>query len=511
MSVQRIVYAFSLLFSLSVYLTFAFILPQDNVLLVKLEQTYGLTALAFLYLTLLAGPFCYRFKSFPFAKQYLTSRKALGISTFYFALLHETINFFFLLGGFAGLQYLDNKYLLAISLGFTALCILFVLTVTSSDWLMVKLKVKFTHWKLLHRLVYLAGILILTHALLLGTHYSNLSSIVSQTTFFALTFLLLLEAPRFDGLLQKVFPKFKGSLVIVACLMSVVYFTVIFPIANKGVSFDIHSQHKKMAEQAMNEQQTMNAMPGMQGDRSLRYTVSFVKPDAIEPGQDVTLGFRVYDASNGNPISLYRTLYEKPMHVIVVNDELTYFNHIHPTLEGNEFRVTTQFPKAGKYRLYLQYQPWNAIEQHVAFLVTVGDGEIAEKKEIKPDTTMTKKVGNYDVTLASGQLNAHDMTLGKQTLRFTITDAKTKKTVKNLRPYLGAFGHLTMINAGNHASLHVHPSLLTPPAPDARSGPSIEFVPIGIYGAFKPGTYRVFMEFNPDGNVQTADFTVKVK
>jgi DMSO/TMAO reductase YedYZ heme-binding membrane subunit len=510
MKIQRTVYAFSLLFSLSIYLLFAFVTPAGNSLLLKLEQTYGLTAFAFLYFTLLAGPFCYTFKSFPYVKQYLTSRKALGISTFYFAVLHSTINFFFLLGGFEGLQYLDNKYLLAISFGFIALCILFVLTITSIDWLMIKLQVKFKHWKLLHRLIYFAGLLILAHALLLGTHFSKLSSLIPQAVFFALAFLFILEAPRIDGIVQKFFPKFHGSVIIVACAMSALYFTVIFPIGNKDISFDIHSQHMKMAEQAQKEQQTMNAMPGMQGDRSLRYTVSFSKPDVITPNQEVPLTFKVYDASNGNPVSLYRTLYEKPLHLLVVNDELTYFKHIHPTLQGNEFHITTAFPTAGKYRLYLQYQPLNAIEQHVAFLVTVGQPTQTPPTTI-PEERLTDRVDNYKVELEKENFNAAQMTAGKQTVRFKIIDIHTDKPVTTLQPYLGAFGHLTMINTKDHTSMHVHPSVLTPPAPDARSGPYIDFIPMGMYGAFTPGTYRVFMEFNPDGKVQTADFTIHIK
>jgi sulfoxide reductase heme-binding subunit YedZ len=129
-----------------------------------LVEDYGLIALIYLYLTLLAGPFCYTFRSFSFRGQYLKARRALGIGTFYFAFLHTSISLFGQLGGIGGLGFLDNNYLIAVSIGFIALCIFSLLTITSLDYAVDKLS--FPKWKLLHRLVYLAGILVLVHTVI---------------------------------------------------------------------------------------------------------------------------------------------------------------------------------------------------------------------------------------------------------------------------------------------------------------------------------------------------------
>jgi len=91
-----------------------------------------------------------------------------------------------------------------------------------------------------------------------------------------------------------------------------------------------------------------------------------------------------------------------------------------------------------------------------------------------------------------------------------IKDAKTGKSVTNLKPYLASFGHLTMINQKTFDFIHVHPYNLTAPPADASGGPTVDFLPIGIYGPFKPGIYRAFAEFNPDNKLFTADFTMKV-
>lgn len=199
-NIRFYVLIFSLIFSISVYVWVTATIPQGSLQIIRLTQAYSLTAITFLYFVLLAGPFCYTFRKFPFRAQYLKARRAIGVSTFYFAFLHANFAFFGELEGFGGLGFLSNKYLLAISLSFTALIILSLMTATSFDFMIAKLT--FPKWKLLHRFVYLAGILILIHALLIGSHFKDLSGVIPNILFIALAFLLLLEAPRFLNFLR---------------------------------------------------------------------------------------------------------------------------------------------------------------------------------------------------------------------------------------------------------------------------------------------------------------------
>ena len=185
----------SIIFSIFLY----FYIPQ----IPNLIRAYALTAGVFLYFTLLAGPFCYTVKFLPFRGEYLKARRALGVSAFYFGLLHASFAFFGQLGGFDGLFYLTNFYLIAISLSFTALVILFLMTLTATDFMINKLT--FPRWKMLHRLIYLAGFFILIHALMLGTHFQDISSTLTQIFLVAILFLLFLEALRIDAFIQKNF------------------------------------------------------------------------------------------------------------------------------------------------------------------------------------------------------------------------------------------------------------------------------------------------------------------
>ncbi len=173
--------------SLSVFIYFS----SWNV--TQLTQTYALTAAAYLYLTLLIGPLCYRFKSIPFRVQYIKARRAIGVSVFYFGFLHAYFAFFGVLGGFASLPTLPGKYLIAIALSFTALIILTLMAATAFDFMIEKLG--FNKWKFLHRFVYLVGVFVLIHALLIGSHFQNFG-IVPIISFVAIAFLLFLEIPR---------------------------------------------------------------------------------------------------------------------------------------------------------------------------------------------------------------------------------------------------------------------------------------------------------------------------
>lgn len=513
----------SILLSLIIALFFQVTITTQQLQIIRIEQTYALMSLVYLYITILIGPFCYTFSQFPLKEQSLHARRALGVGTFYFAGLHVVISFFGQLDGFEGFVFLGINFLLPILIGLAALILLFLLTITSLDYAVEKMH--FKNWKLLHRTVYLAGILILIHTVMLGTHYIDLKGIIPQITFVVLAFLLLLEASRIDNFVNKFIslPKFGVSTILMAVIICNTYVLILNPFSNQSntpISFDIHATHKQLAQAAAqqnNNQQfavDISKLPGLDGDRNKRYTVSMTT-DPINPlpNQPVTIHFKVYDATSGNPVTYFKFIYAKKMHLILVNSDLTYFSHVHPIQDDQGFSITTQFPTNDTYHLYIEYQPFGGIEQQMAFTIAVGIPDVGNGfKPSLPNTNITTKTfGNYEVTMnTNGALSAADMSFGNQKLSFTLKDAKTKKPITTLKPYLATFGHLTMINEQTYDFIHVHPYSLVIPPPNANGGPTVDFLPIGIYGPFKPGVYRIFAEFNPDNNLFTADFTVKI-
>lgn len=85
--------------------------------------------------------------------------------------------------------------------------------------------------------------------------------------------------------------------------------------------------------------------------------------------------------------------------------------------------------------------------------------------------------------------------------------AKDGRRVTGLQPYLGAYGHLVALRAGDLAYVHVHPGGEpgdggTRPGPGPR--PAVSFTAT----APSAGAYRLFLDFKHQGEVRTAAFTV---
>ncbi len=500
----------SLLFALYSY----FYIPVGILQNIRFEQLCGLASIMYLYISLLIGPFFYQFPRVSGGEIWKHMRRAIGVSSCYFAILHTYVTFFEQLKGFSGIAYLSNSYVIALLLGCISLSILVILTLTSVDLAVRTLG--FTNWKLLHRLTYVGGVFVLIHVLMLGTHFTDVSGIPSEVLFLAVSFLLFLNAKRMDFFLKESYG-FGIQLglitsITLGSLLFVLLFVInpMYSVQNGHVSFGIHSAHIRLAQEAQSQNpQSSSTIPGLDGDRSLRYTVSLSKPDQINPNEDTVLVFSVFNAATGNPVGAFKTVYTKIAHLVIVDSSLRYFSHVHPTQQDNGFTITTQFPHSGIYHMYLDFQPYGGIEQQIGFTISVtGDEQLVSAKE---DTAQTKEVGPYTIAINThGKLSARLMSVGQQTISFTLTDTKTKKSVTNITPYLGALGHLVMIRKEDYSYMHVHPSNLTILPETATGGPVVDFLPIGIYGPFTAGTYRVFAQFNPDGTLILADFTVKV-
>lgn len=496
---------FSLILSAIIFTLVHEVIPPGTLQTIRLTQIYALTALTYVYIALLATPLTRILPDLPFRGQYIFVRRALGVSAFYFAALHASFAFWGQLGGFAGLPFLSDTYIQAITLSFTALVILTAMAVTSFDKMIVILG--FSTWKLLHRFVYLASLLILIHALMLGTHFRDLSGVIPRIIFFAVSFLLYLEALRFDDYLQKLFPWLMRGLV-QSLTVGLLSFIMMVNLTTNSSSFNIHQQHTSSST-SNNSMPAMNHTPPRDNKR---YTVSFLHPEAILPNVDTQLKFKVFDADSGNPVNLFTIINDKLAHLIIVDNYLQEYQHIHPQQTDNEFSITAQFPHPGTYHVYLDFRPFGSSEQQMGFTVDVGTNSEPQISEQLPDTLMTKYFSNYYVTLDLPQpLQANLLSSGQQQLRFTFNHADTHEPVITLQPYLASFGHLVLINQQTYAYYHIHPTDMTAPAPGATAGPTVEFTPMALNNAITPGIYRIFGQFNPDGQLSTIDYTITIQ
>ena len=175
------------------------VVPAGSTQEIHLEESYGFIAIALLYAAMLISPLYKVFIGLPFKSALFHARRAIGALAFYYAMLHVLLTFFVQLKGFAGIAYYDPTYQLSLLLGLVSLVILTILAATSFD--VVVRRMGHPQWKLLHRLVYVAGIAVLIHMVLIGTHFLTVGAI-GWIVYAAVTFLVVIESIRIVKVVQ---------------------------------------------------------------------------------------------------------------------------------------------------------------------------------------------------------------------------------------------------------------------------------------------------------------------
>ncbi len=205
-------------------------------------------------------------------------------------------------------------------------------------------------------------------------------------------------------------------------------------------------------------------------------------------GQTAALRFRVI-GPDSLPVTAYTTAHDKDLHMVLVRRDLTGFQHLHPTLEdGGVWSVPVKLATPGAYRMFADFTPAAIGAGLILGADLTVPGDLRPQPAAGPSRTAT--VDGYTVTLEGDLLAGADSKL-------TLTVSKDGVPVTDLEPYLGAFGHLVALRAGDLAYLHVHPE------GSSAAGPQIVFyaqVP-------SAGSYGLFLDFKHHGTVRTAAFT----
>jgi hypothetical protein len=221
------------------------------------------------------------------------------------------------------------------------------------------------------------------------------------------------------------------------------------------------------------------------------YTLRVVDADIDADIADADrFAFQIVDA-HAVPVTRFQLSHDKRLHLIVVRRDLTGFQHLHPELGADgTWRTPLRLPDAGDWRAFADFRPDGADRQVILGIDVPVAGDYRPVPLPAPAAAAT--VDGYTVTV-DGQLVAG------RTSQLTLRVSRGGTPVTDLQPYLGAYGHLVALRAGDLAYLHVHP-LETDVA-----GPAITFdveVPTA-------GEYRLFLDFQHGGVVRTASFTAE--
>ncbi len=222
-----------------------------------------------------------------------------------------------------------------------------------------------------------------------------------------------------------------------------------------------------------------------------------VSPRAAKAGDRLELTFKIKDPKTGAPVSQFEMVHEKLFHMFIVSQDLEFFVHDHPVISGGgTFRYAGVLPNAGMYRVLADYYPSNGTPQLTAKTIFIaGSGLLAAGGGLRipqliPDLA-AKHAGNIDVELAA---EPPTPIAGFKTMLFFRV-----KPAEGLEPYLGAWGHMLAASDDLIDLIHTHPFL-------ADGGPGIQFNVIFP----RARTYRLWVQFQRKGVVNTAVFTIPV-
>ena len=213
-------------------------------------------------------------------------------------------------------------------------------------------------------------------------------------------------------------------------------------------------------------------------------------PRTARAGDRVALNFRVENPKSRAPVTSFQMTHEKLFHMFIVSRDLEFFVHDHPAIQRNgSFRYEGRFPQSGMYRLLTDFYPTGGTPQLSVQTMFLGGGSF-EPVRLAPDLASKRSV-NLEVELA---MDPPQPVAGFKTLMFFRV-----KPADGLEPYLGAWGHMLAASDDLIDLIHQHPFL-------SDGGFQIQFNMIFP----RARTYRIWVQFQRMGIVNTAVFTVPV-
>ena len=224
-----------------------------------------------------------------------------------------------------------------------------------------------------------------------------------------------------------------------------------------------------------------------------------VEPDPmpVVAQKPVKLKFKVFARGSQEIWSDFVVVHTKPWHLLVMSNDLRWFDHIHPQPnEDGSYSVEETFPAGGDYLLLSDVSPRGYGQQFLPVPLKVDGAAFPTPYKLAPSPTIGS-FGGVTVRLgAPAPLKPHQDT----PLVFQVT-TPDGNPASDLEPYLGAMGHLIIVNEDRTRFVHSHP-LSTERSADGM----VRFV-----ARFpKPGLYKAWAQFQRAGKVITSDFVVRV-
>jgi hypothetical protein len=190
---------------------------------------------------------------------------------------------------------------------------------------------------------------------------------------------------------------------------------------------------------------------------------------------------------NGNPVSDLEINHEKLMHLIVVSSDLNVYKHLHPVSnEPGIFKVEHGLEE-GEYKVFVDIKPKNlAYEVQSIEFIMGSPHEGHDHGALKTDDSLVNEVGGHSATLTPTSLTSNE----EIQLQFDLNGETPEQ-------YLGALGHVVILDEEAENYIHVHPLEGDEPVFETK------FTNAGIY--------KIWAEFKFEGEVFVFPYVVEIK
>jgi hypothetical protein len=249
---------------------------------------------------------------------------------------------------------------------------------------------------------------------------------------------------------------------------------------------------------------------------ALTYHLAGFRPTrTVRPGKTIDVTFGIDQPSGAALIDYKRGPGPHTgVHLIIVRDDLSVIIHRHPKVgPGGLIRQPIVLPAAGPYRVLVDAYPNLTGPRRNFQLFTVLRAEGAYKARPLPAFSPVETVDGYRVSLHGA---SHLRAIHAAFVVTTVTDPQGRPV--KFTPWYGALAHAIFFRKGSLDYFHTH--VCGPAATgcaSALAGTSVTGrsskpgrLDVGVLLPL-PGTWRLFLQFQANGKILTAPFTLHVR
>jgi hypothetical protein len=225
-------------------------------------------------------------------------------------------------------------------------------------------------------------------------------------------------------------------------------------------------------------------------------------PRLLRPGVQAVLRFTIRHPQTAAVVRDFELVHERIFHLFVVGDDLSFFAHEHPERQPDgSFVLPLTLPSAGSYRVVADFFPAGGTPQFLTATLFTAGASLRPKPVLRPDSA-AKHTPNLTVEMST---QPAEPLAGQETLLFF-----RLKPSDAIEQYLGAWGHMLVASDDLIDVIHDHPLYVDGVAPPDLKQPFPSQIQFNVIFP-REASYRVWVQFQRKGVVNTAAFTVPVK